>query len=102
MESALLGYGASIGAEPSEKGTYAAIAAAVSFATTECPGTQIILLGESLGSGPSCWMASKQSRSASSNGIMRRGFCSRSSSDKVPEIAGLVREYSKKITYDAN
>ncbi len=94
MESALLGYGASDGAEPSEKGTYADIAAAVSFASTECPETQIVLFGESVGSGPSCWMASKQSRSASSKGAVRRFFRSRSSSGKVPEIAGLVREYS--------
>ncbi len=91
----LLGYGASYGVEPSEKDTYADIEAAVLFASTECPETQIVLFGESVGSGPSCWMASKQTRSAWKSAVMRL-FCSRSSSGKVPEIAGLIRECSLK------
>ncbi len=90
-----LGYGASSGAEPTEKATYADIEAAVLFASTECPETQIVLFGESVGSGPSCWMACNQTRSAWKRDIMRL-LCSRKSSEKMPEIAGLVRECSLK------
>ena len=55
------GYGFSSG-KPSEKGCYRAIESTYQHALTtlETPPTNLILVGQSVGSGPTCWLAARQ------------------------------------------
>ncbi|GBG34870.1 Protein ABHD17C [Hondaea fermentalgiana] len=56
------GYGASSG-KPSVEDTYADIEAAYEYVTknlVDDAGTQLVLMGQSVGSGPSCWLASRR------------------------------------------
>lgn len=54
------GYGASPG-NPNEKGVYASADAAYEFLTVEknVAGTNIVIMGKSIGSGPACYLAEK-------------------------------------------
>lgn len=55
------GYGLSEGS-PNESGCYAAIDAAYKFLVTEkqIPNEQITIVGQSVGSGPACWLAERE------------------------------------------
>jgi fermentation-respiration switch protein FrsA (DUF1100 family) len=53
------GYGQSAG-EPSEQGLYLDARAAYDWATARAPGASLVLLGESLGGGPACQLASER------------------------------------------
>eukprot|EP00611_Tribonema_gayanum_P001243 TRINITY_DN1091_c0_g1_i4.p1 TRINITY_DN1091_c0_g1~~TRINITY_DN1091_c0_g1_i4.p1 ORF type:complete len:276 (-),score=9.41 TRINITY_DN1091_c0_g1_i4:1091-1858(-) len=72
------GYGASSGGHPTEKDTYSDIEAVYQWVTTNCrarevlaaagmdtgvsniPGSNVLLYGQSVGSGPTCYLASRE------------------------------------------
>lgn len=59
------GYGESAG-KPSEKECYRSAKAAYDFLVSEkkCPAEKIILVGQSVGSGPTCWLAAHEEHGA--------------------------------------